>query len=94
MCICGHILKKCKVPKEGKQYYLRVGVALVILFVHFEEGREALEDTPNECIFQLMACIQDGIINIIQEVPIQPQQMLDRGKDRVNLQARASVKSR
>ena len=67
---------------------LRISVALVILFVHFEEGREALEDTPNECIFQLMACIQNGSVNIIQKVPIQPQQMLDGGKDGVNLPVR------
>ena len=62
------------------------------MFVHFEEGREALEDTPNKCVFQLMACIQNSIVNVIQEVPIQPQQMLDRGKDCVDLQVRASVK--
>ena len=39
-----------------------------------------------------MACIQNSIVNVIQEVPIQPQQMLDRGKDCVDLQVRASVK--
>ena len=74
------------------EIYLCVCVALVILFVHLEEGRKTLENAPDTRIFQLVARLENSVVDVIQKVPVQSKQMFDRGKNRVDLQANACVK--
>ena len=74
------------------EIYLCVCVALVILFVHLEEGRKTLENAPDTRIFQLVARVENSVVDVIQKVPVQSEQMFDRGKNRVDLHANARVK--